>query len=108
MLQHSVRMDRLVRASDRWIASIPGDYRNAVLGEADTESTLASEDPYRLALIKHYRSLMPMAQEVHKPIFHLKPADGAIGAHVRAVQSAYIDFKQLALAIAERVGLPSV
>lgn len=58
--------------------------------------------PHCLAMLKDYRSLMPMAQEARKPKFHLKPADGAIGAHV---QSCYRDFRALARTIAERSGL---
>lgn len=42
---------------------------------------------------------MPMAQEKTKPMFLLKPGDGAIGAHYQAVQSCYNDFKQLTLKI---------
>lgn len=53
-------------------------------------------DPQRLALLKHYRSLMPMAQEARKPMFLLRPGDGAIGAHVEAVRSCYEDFLNLA------------
>jgi hypothetical protein len=63
------------------------------------------QDPYRLALLKHYRSLMPLAQEARKPIFHLKPADGAIGAHIQAVHGAYRDFSALAQEIARRTGV---
>jgi hypothetical protein len=48
---------------------------------------------------------MPMAQESRKPIFHLKPADGAIGAHISAVKDVYKDFKQLAKKIASKTGL---
>ena len=51
---------------------------------------------------QNYRSLMPLAQEARKPIFHLKPADGAIGAHIQAVQSAYHDFQVRAREIAAR------
>ncbi|MBF0429551.1 MAG: hypothetical protein HQL94_11560 [Magnetococcales bacterium] len=57
-------------------------------------------------MIKHYRSLMPMAQETRKPIFHLKPADGAIGTHMGSVQSAYRDFKSLTGQILERAKIP--
>ncbi len=56
-----------------------------------------------LALLKHYYSLVPMAMEVKKPIFQLKPADGAIGAHYQAVSSAYADFKCLTEKILERI-----
>jgi chromosome partitioning protein len=43
-----------------------------------------------------------MAQEARKPIFHLKPADGAIGAHVNAVRNTRKDFEKLARAIMTR------
>jgi len=51
-----------------------------------------------------------MAQEALKPMFHLKSADGAIGAHLRAVQDARKDFEELAREISERaqVSLPSL
>jgi hypothetical protein len=43
-----------------------------------------------------------MAMEVRKPIFLLKHADGAIGAHYQAVLRAYLDFKMLTSKILER------
>ncbi len=45
---------------------------------------------------------MPMAREAHKPMFYLKPADGAIGAHTKVVRNVYEDFQKLAYKIAER------
>jgi len=103
VLQHAVRMDRPVKAYDRWIARIPGEYRGYVLDESGGNNiSVVSEDPYCLALLKHYRSLMPLAQEAHKPMFHLKPADGAIGSHIQAVQGAYRDFQDLAREIAKQ------
>jgi chromosome partitioning protein len=102
VLQHSVRLDRPVKAYDRWIERIPDVYRNAVLGEPGESNISVVDDPHCLALLKHYRSLMPLAQEAHKPMFHLKPADGAIGAHVQAVQAANYDFNNLAQKIKEK------
>ncbi|WP_413162546.1 ParA family protein [Capilliphycus salinus ALCB114379] len=96
ILQHSVRLDRPVKAYQRWIGRIPNVYRTAVLNEPENYQLVPSNDPNCLALLKHYQSLMPLAQEAHKPMFHLKPADGAIGAHIKAVQSAYGDFQKLA------------
>jgi hypothetical protein len=49
---------------------------------------------------------MPMAMEARKPMFFLKPADGAIGAHFNAVRDCYGDFKQLARELARRCRLP--
>lgn len=105
VLQHSVRLDRPVKAYDRWIARMPGEYSRAVLNQPLDQPRIPSEDPNCLKLLKHYHSLMPLAQEAHKPMFHLKSADGAIGAHLLAVQGAYKDFKELALSIAERTGV---
>lgn len=107
VLQHAVRLDRPVKAYDRWIRRIPGEYREAVLDESPAKATPSIQsDPNCLALLKHYRSLMPMAQEAHKPMFHLKPADGAIGSHVQAVYSSGQDFERLAKKISEVAGVP--
>ncbi len=106
ILQHGVRFDRPVQAFQRWIEKIPHIYNSDVLQKRhETVTSSPSSDPNRLALLKHYQSLMPMAQESHKPIFHLKPADGAIGAHTSAVKLVHTDFMVLAQKIADRTGL---
>ncbi len=105
VLQHAVRLDRPVRAYERWIAQIPPTYRSAVLGEPGAEGLQVKNDPHCLALLKNYRSLMPLAEEARKPIFRLKPADGAIGAHLQVVRSVESDFLSLARTIAGRIGL---
>jgi chromosome partitioning protein len=102
VLQHSERLDRPVKAYGRWIARIPEVYRTAVLNKSEDGSISVKNDPCCLTLLKHYRSLIPLAQEARKPMFFLKPADGAIGAHVKAVQAAYSDFQRLAKEIASR------
>jgi chromosome partitioning protein len=101
--QHSVRLDRPVKAYEKWIARIPMEYRRHVLSESASATISIQDDPHKLALLRHYRSLMPMAQEARKPMFHLKPADGAIGAHLQSAQEAYRDFKDLATAIRGRI-----
>lgn len=72
-----------------------GMYRTYVLG-SDGEAPGVDDDPHCLAQLKHYRSLMPLAQEAYKPVFLLKPADGAFGGHQRAVVTARQDFAALA------------
>lgn len=93
--QHSVRLSRPVKAYDKWVKRMPGVYHTAVL-KSSTNASTPSQDPACLSTLKHYRSLVPMGQEARKPIFHLTPADGAIGSHAQAVQEAYKDFKYLA------------
>lgn len=103
--QYGVRLDRPVKAYDKWVQQIPAAYRENVLKESPISGMKQEEDPYCLATIKHYRSLIPMAQEHRKPIFNLTSADGAIGAHANAVQDAKKDFKTLAVKIAEKMGI---
>ena len=99
----SVRPGQPVAAYHRWMQRIPSVYRKDVLDEGD-EAPPIDEDPNCLARFKYYRGLAPMALDARKPVFALKPADGAFGGHQKAVQHAYRDFAELATTIAERVG----
>ena len=103
VMQHAIRGDRPVKAYERWISRIPGIYAEEITnGNVQSKAQLKQPDPNCLGLVKHYRSLMPMSMEANKPMFHLLPADGAIGSHYHAVQEAARNFKQLALEIEER------
>jgi cellulose biosynthesis protein BcsQ len=103
VMQHGMRENRPPKAYQRWIDRFPAAFWESVDDGAAPAET-AEQDPYCLAMLKHYRSLMPMAMEARKPVFFLKPADGAIGAHVEAVRNAYDDFLALARTIAESCG----
>lgn len=104
VMQHSVRSGQPALAYRRWSDRIPSVFAREVRQNAHHgEST--DDDPDCLATLRHYRSLMGMAQEVRKPLFELRPADGAIGGHQQAVRDCHRDFKQLAEAIAAQCGL---
>jgi len=106
IMRHSIRLSRPVQAYGRWIEKIPKEYMKSVLENEIVNSKLKSNgDPNNLAHLKDYRSLMPMAQEANKPMFMLRPADGAIGAHLSAVGDCYEDFRKLAEKILKRVGI---
>jgi cellulose biosynthesis protein BcsQ len=105
VMQHGILDTRPVKAYKRWMDRIPSIYRDAVLNEAVSSLPSVADDPYCLSLLKHYRSLMPMAMEARKPIFFLKSADGAIGAHIEAVRSCYTDFRLLEEKIAIAAGI---
>lgn len=108
VMRHSVTAGRPAKAYSRWIARMPAQYQEYVLDQKyvlnaqDHAMEEVSDDPNCLAQLKDYRSLMPMAQEVRKPMFLLRPADGAFGGHQQAVQNCYADFKALTLRIMER------
>ena len=105
--QHSVRLDRPVLAYDKWVNKMPAEYaRNLLKKKMDSYPDSPTEDKENaLATLKHYRSLVPMAQEARKPIFHLKPADGAFGGHAGGVNAARQDFKILSTKIINKIGL---
>ncbi len=95
IMQHVANEGKPVLAYKKWAEKIPPTFRKSVLKEDEPENVTFENDIYCLSLIKHYRSLMAMAQESRKPIFLLKPADGAIGAHFNAVKEVYKDFNKL-------------
>lgn len=105
VLQHGTRVDRVVGAYDRWLRRVPAEYHRSVLGEIAENPPLAVDDPNCLGMIKHYYSLAPMAQEVRKPVFLLRSADGAIGAHQQAVRDSYGHFAELTGRLLTVVGL---
>lgn len=101
--QHNEQLSKPVKAYQQWIDRIPSEYRKYVLGEADSESDYpTSADPNFLGFVRHYRSLGVMAQEARKPIFFLRPADGAVGAHTKTVKDADQVFGDLAATILHR------
>jgi chromosome partitioning protein len=102
VLRHSIRLDRPVHAFERWMSRIPSTYLEAVLDKSGTTSATIDNDPQCIAKLRDYRSLMPLAQEARKPMFFLKPADGALGAHTYAVADAYKDFRTVAEKIAKK------
>lgn len=108
ILQHSARRNRPVKAYQRWADRIPAAYREYVLDEGPVEASFprVEEDPYCLALLKQFASLMPMAMEARKPVFLLRHADGAIGSHTLAVQHAYQTFERLTYRLLEVCCVP--
>ena len=93
--RHAMRYDHYAKAYQKWMNKIPTAYIDYVKPSLQSQK----KDSYLLDHLKDYISLMHMAQEKTKPMFLLKPGDGAIGAHYQAVQSCYNDFKKLTLKI---------
>ncbi|HEV7284260.1 MAG TPA: AAA family ATPase [Kaistia sp.] len=101
--RHAIFAGSATRADQHWIDRVPSAYAKHVVEEAPPEP--GAEDRNCLARLKDYRWLMAMAQEARKPMFLLKPGNGAIGGHQGAVQDCYADFRRLANRIASRVGI---
>lgn len=103
VMQHGIKESRPVKSYLRWANRIPQVFREYVLKENITETRTVENDEHCIALLKHYHSLIPMAMEARKPIFLLKPSDGAIGAHFGAVRKAYHDFEVLTKSIIDYI-----
>jgi len=105
VLQHAAkRANEPARAYNRWIEKFPAVFHEELLKD---EAPALGPDPYCLAFLRHYRSLLPLSLEARKPVFDLKAADGAIGSHAVTAREAYGVFEQLAREILERAqGLP--
>ena len=102
VMQFGLRDSGVVKAYERWLNKIPAIYSENLKGLQQDGDDM---DDHMLAMLKHYRSLVPMAMEARKPIFDLKAADGALGAHSYAVKSCHDDFEKLASVILERMQL---
>ena len=105
VLQHAVRLDRPVKAYDRFLKRIPGEFAKSVLESEAGDLDSAMADPNCLASLRNYRSLMPLAQDARKPMFDLRAADGALGSTSRLVSTCYSEFERLARAVLARAGL---
>jgi chromosome partitioning protein len=103
--RYSILAGGPVQAFQKWLDRAPATYIRAVMDKEPPEAISIDTDENKLARLKDYRSLMPMAQEARKPMFLLKPADGAIGGHLSAVAECRDDFRKLATRILELIGL---
>ncbi|MFI7291392.1 ParA family protein [Streptomyces sp. NPDC091287] len=101
IMQPEMRLDRPVKAYERWLGRIPLVYSSAVLDDAKDPSS--GEAPHHIATLRNYRSLMPLAHDARKPMFELKAADGALGSTQKYVQTCYREFKGLAENVLDRV-----
>lgn len=108
LIRHAIRLDQPVKPFARWTARIPVAYQQSVLNVTADNTVTIGTDANCIAQLKDYRSLMPLAQEARKPMFFLKPADGALGAHSYAVAEVYKDFLMVARKIAVKAGLGDI
>ena len=99
-------LGRPIRPLDQWFNRIPAEYgRNLAERSTGIHPATPAEDEHCLAVMKHYLSLVPMAQGLYKPMFDLSPADGAAGSHAVAARDAEASFRDLALRICKAANL---
>ncbi|WP_052852500.1 ParA family protein [Streptomyces avicenniae] len=94
------RLDSRAGAYGRWLDRLPGAYADRLLGQQPPAA--GDDDPYRIAVLRNYRTLLQLAHDARKPMFDLKTADGALGSTQKYVQTCYREFKELADSVVRR------
>jgi len=103
--QHLVRVDRPVSGYHTWASRIPEAFSQYVQGRSQLDPSITIEnDPNCLGRIKHYASLVPLAQAARKPIFALKQADGIGGGQSLSVVQARAMFSHFSDTLLEKLG----
>lgn len=102
VIQAAMRLSHPVRAYERWLKRIPSQYHESILRDSLRPETTAL-DPECLGVMRNYQSLVPLSQDARKPMFQLRPADGAIGSQADAVRRCREEFQKLANAVLERL-----
>jgi chromosome partitioning protein len=86
------------------LAPLPGavdldtTYRQYV-GAARPLVTVPGGEACQIGRVRHHRDLVTLAMPTRKPMFALKPADGAVGAYQSSVLQCHEDFRLLAEAV---------
>lgn len=103
VLERSVRLDKPQYDYAHWHQQVPNAFHIDLLDQPQGFTGGASEDSRCLGLVRHYRTLVDMAEESRKPLFNLRMADGAVGAHFKAAQLAGTEFKTLAFRLLNEI-----
>ncbi len=100
--QHLARVDRLPPGHQRWSSQIPSVYMEYVLDRSGDAPDM-EHDPSCVALVKHFASLVPLAQQARKPMFDLKRADGIGGGQIQSVAQCRAVFMSIVRELAGRL-----
>jgi hypothetical protein len=106
--QHLARVDRPVAGYAKWAARIPFEFHHSVLDESEQQAHEVGsieDDGQCISTLKHFASLVPIAQMARKPMFDLKQADGIGGGQIQAVAKCRQEFSNLVRGIRDRLDL---
>lgn len=98
-VQHAIRENLPPSPSADWGFQAPYCYQRYIMNLPQPSQT----PMFLLAKVRYYYGLHMMSREFRKPIFLLKPADGAIGTHINTVRHAYKEYKMLTEDIIEKI-----
>lgn len=100
VMQPVERLNRPIKSYRAWVDKMPVQYARAF--SIPPEQMAA----HHLGTVRHFSSLIPLAQEARKPVFSLRSADGALGSHRKAAERAGDLFRELSTTLLQRVLAP--
>jgi chromosome partitioning protein len=83
--------------------AIPTTFRADVLGHATGPAPTVEADPFCLATIRYFATLVPIAQQAGKPMFDLKQSYGIGGGQIQSVHRCRQVFEQLVKRLIEQL-----
>lgn len=101
-----LRRSRQIGGIDYRGSSIAEAFASSLLGQSAT-SIDSETDPSCLGVMRHYHTLMPLALDAQRPMFHLRPADGAIGSRMDYVRTCGADIRTLARSFFDKIDPPA-
>lgn len=102
--QHITRADRMPLGHQNWAERIPTMFRSFVLDQdVPSDDLRVEKDDYCIARIKHFASLVPLAQVARKPLFDLKQADGIGGGTRQTVVQCRNAFEELTTRLLQKL-----
>jgi chromosome partitioning protein len=102
VMQADMQLTRPVSTYDAWLRRLPLEFHEQLLDDPEFPTSI-DRDPWCLGVMRPHQSLLPLAQDAKKPMFQLRPGDGAIGGHMMAVQRSRAEFDQLATRIVTQI-----
>lgn len=94
---------RPIAAQQRLLGQIPAEFERWIARSNRTGQGSIADDERCLGVLSSYSSLFQIAEDAGKPVFHLTPADGAIGSVMTGAQRAGAELQSLARVIADRL-----
>ena len=74
-----------------------------ISGTSSATPTLMEDDSYCIARLRHFASLVPMAQAARKPMFDLRQAGGIGGGQLLSVKRCRKEFQRLVAGVTQRL-----
>lgn len=104
-MQGGMRLARPIQSYARWTNLVPGVYHRSLLRSTGPAPEWR-QDPWYLGMINHFLGLAATARDASKPMFDLKPADGAVGALADTARFCRGVFEVVVRSLLARVGEP--